>query len=357
MREEIFAAVLGGANVDIYASPSIPLRRGDSIPGLITISPGGVARNAAENLARLSLKVRLFTAFGDDPFGSLLRESCSSLGIDASSSLLVPGGSSGAYVSVQDEEGEAAAAVSSMAILDSVRPATIRAWEKRIKGASVIVADANLGAEALTELVGRFASLPIVIDPTSRTKALRTAGALRGVRAIKPNLEEAEVLCGFRISGEPGLRRAAECLHDKGIDLVFISLGAEGVFYSGREGKNGAQGRYADGAQGYYADGAQGYYADGAQGYHADGGTARGFVGTARAAATKVRNANGAGDAFTAGIAWGIVNALAPREIARFASGLAALTMKSDEAVDPALSEEKARAYMEATGEGDERLP
>jgi pseudouridine kinase len=338
MRAEAFAAVLGGANVDIYAAPSIPLRRGDSIPGLITISPGGVARNAAENLVRLSLPVRLFTAFGDDPFGAWLRESCSSLGIDASSSLVVPGASSGAYVSVQDEEGEAAAAVSSMAILDSIRPATIGAWEKRITGASVIVADANLSAEALTEIVGSFSSVPIVLDPTSRTKALRTAGALRGVGAIKPNLEEAEVLCGFRIKGEAGLRRAAECLHDKGIASVFISLGAEGVFYSGREGRHGARGDHADGAPGD----------------HADGGRASGFVRTAGAAAARVRNANGAGDAFTAGIAWGIVNDLALRDIARFASALAALTMASEEAVDPELSEGKARARMEATGDGNE---
>ena len=53
--------VIGGANMDISAQAGSPLTAGDSIPGSIRYSPGGVGRNMAENLARLGVPVELVT--------------------------------------------------------------------------------------------------------------------------------------------------------------------------------------------------------------------------------------------------------------------------------------------------------
>jgi pseudouridine kinase len=56
------------------------------------------------------------------------------------------------------------------------------------------------------------------------------------VYCIKPNRPEAEVLSGVSIRGNEDLPGAAESLHAKGVKLVFISLGGEGVYYDdGRE--------------------------------------------------------------------------------------------------------------------------
>ena len=50
-------AVVGGANMDIGGFPSAALVPGDSNPGQVRMSVGGVGRNIAENAARLGLEV------------------------------------------------------------------------------------------------------------------------------------------------------------------------------------------------------------------------------------------------------------------------------------------------------------
>ena len=69
-------AVIGGANIDISAKHSAPVAvAGDSQRGKISVSAGGVARNIAENLARLGSAVQLITGLGDDWFSALVRDS------------------------------------------------------------------------------------------------------------------------------------------------------------------------------------------------------------------------------------------------------------------------------------------
>ena len=68
--------VIGGANFDISAKYSNAVTTAeDSNHGQIFTSPGGVARNIAENLARLGSAVRLITGLGDDGFSVPIRAS------------------------------------------------------------------------------------------------------------------------------------------------------------------------------------------------------------------------------------------------------------------------------------------
>ncbi len=62
--------VIGAASLDIKGRPSTRPVRGSSTPGLIRTSLGGVARNIAENLARLDVETILLTAVGDDDSGA-----------------------------------------------------------------------------------------------------------------------------------------------------------------------------------------------------------------------------------------------------------------------------------------------
>jgi pseudouridine kinase len=74
--------VIGGANVDIHGAAYQPLRLRDSNPGSVHVSPGGVARNVAENLSRLGVDCRLVTAVGKDPHGEMLLAHGRETGID-----------------------------------------------------------------------------------------------------------------------------------------------------------------------------------------------------------------------------------------------------------------------------------
>ena len=55
--------IIGGANIDITGRALTPPEIiADSHPGTITSHHGGVARNIAENLARLDCQIRLISA-------------------------------------------------------------------------------------------------------------------------------------------------------------------------------------------------------------------------------------------------------------------------------------------------------
>src|SRR3989304_126056 len=79
--------VIGGSGVDLVGRLKGDLRAGTSNPANIRTSFGGVARNVAENLARLGRSVNLITAVGDDQLGERLLEQAASAGVDVSAVL------------------------------------------------------------------------------------------------------------------------------------------------------------------------------------------------------------------------------------------------------------------------------
>ena len=57
--------VIGGANIDIQGYSHKPLMFQDSNVGSVSYSYGGVARNIAENLARVGVKTEFISILGD----------------------------------------------------------------------------------------------------------------------------------------------------------------------------------------------------------------------------------------------------------------------------------------------------
>jgi pseudouridine kinase len=295
-----FIAVIGGITMDILAFPSGHLVRGDSSPGRVSFSPGGVGRNIAENLARLSVPVSIFSVIGDDSDGRALVASCEKVGIDGSRLRIIQGERTSAYVSILDETGETEAGIAAMDICSRMIPALVDEWADGLERASCIVIDANLPAETIAYAARRFAHIPIVLDPVSETKTPRATEALPFLHAIKPNREEAGVLCGFPIRDREGLERASRVFHERGTKRVFISLGADGAYCSDAENPSEA--------------------------------------GIFPAVEAPCVDTTGAGDAFTAGIAYGVLNALSLSQTAHVALALSALTMGTRAPVNPDLS-------------------
>jgi len=82
--------VAGGMVADLVVSPSpgAPLLPYTSNPGHLSISPGGVARNIAEGLARLGGQPLLISAVGADAFAEMLLSHASSLAANGAPILL-----------------------------------------------------------------------------------------------------------------------------------------------------------------------------------------------------------------------------------------------------------------------------
>ena len=222
--------VVGAVNVDICGTSIDPLLEGDSNPGKITTTLGGVGRNIADNISRLGAPVRLVTVLGDDSKGFQAEKSCLELWIDMSLSRMIPGEATSTYLCINDSDGNVKLAISDMDICRHINPEFLMERMEEINRSSLVVLDANLSEEAI-ECLCELCTVPIFADPVSVKKAVRMKKHLDKIFCIKPNRPEAEVLSGITIKDHADLEKASKVMLEKGVKRIFISLGGEGVYY------------------------------------------------------------------------------------------------------------------------------
>lgn len=190
--------VIGGANVDITATSAQAFRVGDSNPGSVEVSWGGVARNIAHNLTLLGDQVELLTIFGGGLFGPVIAASCRELGIGVSHSEIAADGTNSFFVSINNADGELVGGVADMNATEGMTPAWLSQRLSVINAADAVVADANSSAEALAWLIDHCEK-PLYLDAVSVAKAgrIREAEALSKRKtffALKCNALENAVL-------------------------------------------------------------------------------------------------------------------------------------------------------------------
>ena len=225
---------MGGINVDISGTADSGMMLGDSNPGQVHISMGGVGRNIAENLLHLGCRVQMVTCLGDDLNAQTVRAHCETIGLDLSLSETVPGMACGTYLCLNDARGDLLCAVSDMRICECITPEFLAPRMDAINISELVVVDSNLPEASLRYLADHCIA-PLCADPVSISKSMRLSGVLGHLYAIKPNRPEAEKLTGISIHGTEGLDATADHLLEKGVRNVFISLGASGVFYASKD--------------------------------------------------------------------------------------------------------------------------
>lgn len=215
--------VIGGANLDVLARSSRPLRAHTSNPGTVLRTYGGVGRNVAENLARLGTPTRMLLAVGDDTAGQEVLARTRFAGVRT---LRVPWeGPTGTYTALLDDDGSLVAGVADMAATDAITP-------EHVDGAGVadaewLVLDGNLPAATLAHALrlADAAVVPVVLDPVSAPKASLIASHLDGVpvHTLTPTIDELAALTGDEVPGS-----AAASLHARGVEVVWLREGVRG---------------------------------------------------------------------------------------------------------------------------------
>ena len=234
MENKKYAVVIGAANIDIGGTPYKPLIPGDSNPGIIKMSYGGVARNIAHNMTMLGIDVEFVTAVGDDTLGMEMLKRCEGTGMDTSLSVVVPGGSSSVYLFINDEKGEMELALSHVDIVKHITPEYIESIKDVINSSAVVVADCNLSQETILKLKD-ICEVPLYMDTVSVSHADKIKGHLDGIDTLKPNLLEAEFLTDMIIESEYDCLEAARALISQGVRRVFISMGPEGMIAADKD--------------------------------------------------------------------------------------------------------------------------
>ncbi len=304
LRSGSYAVVVGGVNIDIGGQSVAALVAGDSNPGRITTSLGGVGRNIAHNLTLLGTDVRLLTAYGDDVYGQKVAAACAEQGIDAAHALQVPGAATSTYLYISDPQGEMALALSDMEVCKQITPAYLASNLSLIRNARVVIADTNLPVEALIYLAENCHA-PLFCDPVSTAKAEKLLPILGSIHTLKPNRLEAELLSGIPIESKRDAEAAAKALLEKGVQRVFLSMGAEGV---------------------YALDENQGLWLENLPGERV--------------------STTGCGDAFTAALAWAYLEGLELEESALAGLAAGAIAMETATTINPALSATALRERM-----------
>ena len=227
--------VIGGANIDISAKySSAAAAAGDSNQGHISTSAGGVARNIAENLARLGSAVKLITGLGDDEFSIPVRTSLNLPLLDLSACYAPPNTSSDSYLSLYDIKGELVSAVNQMRLVNKLTPSYLQRFKTQIINATLIIAECNLPPDTIYWLAVLPDRPTLFFDGVSMEKITRLQPCLDQIDGLKCNRLEAAALLNCSVRATPD--QLVADLHQRGVDIVLLSLGSEGVQF-GRTGQ------------------------------------------------------------------------------------------------------------------------
>ncbi len=229
---------LGAANLDRKLRSNSTLRMGTSNPARQDESFGGVARNIAENLARLATPVSLITVIGDDSSGKALLQHAETAGIDTRATLKLQNICTGTYTAVLDDHGEMMLALADMALYDALTPEFLMTRQPQRASAALTVADMNLPKETLRLLLEDAArdAIPLVIVAVSQPKMAHLPEELHGCRLLILNQGELETRIGKPLKTEADLLAACRTVQLQGAQDVIVTRGGTGVIYTTAQG-------------------------------------------------------------------------------------------------------------------------
>ncbi len=294
--------VIGASNIDIKGKSRVKTFSKTKNPGIVEFSPGGVARNIAENLARLNINSILLSVIGNEGFADLLINSTKNAGVDVSR-LLKCERNSGIFLAIINSRGELDASISDMGIMSNITPEYIRSNLDIIKESNYIVVDADIPDQTLLEIlsISQKYSIPICVEPVSPSRAHNIQNYMKGVTLTTPNKEELESLVNRQITDEKDIEEATEDLLKMGVENIIVTLGSEGAYCASK--------------------------------------TFKGFIPSVR---TMVINSVGAGDALVAGTIAGLMDGESFDNSVKLGIACATITITDEKAVSEKLTKEKA---------------
>ncbi len=294
--------VIGASNLDIKGHTRTYHVAKTSNPGTVKNSAGGVARNIAENLARMGKDVKLLSAVGDDNFGRQIKEITGSAGVDLSHMLISKEQNTGIFLAIMNNYGDLESAVADLDIINLLTPEYLDSCSELFENASFVVVDADIPSDTLLYCIGKCEkyNVPLCVEPISVARAKQIVPYLNKISMVTPNREEAEVLAGFPLRTADDVRNAGSYLVERGIRWAIITLGPEGVLYATKD-----------------------------------------EIEFIPSISTVVTDTVGAGDALTSGTVCGLIDGLSIRDSVKRGIACATLTLKTDLAVHPELSLEK----------------
>lgn len=307
-KQPISVACIGGAHWDYKVSLHRPVDLGSSNPVTTTRSLGGVARNVAENLARLDCQVAMFSMLGDDAPGRELTAALTQTGIDSRAVRIAANQATANYTAILNPDGSLLLGTADMAIYDQLGEAWAAAALPMLADYDIWVLDANLPEAGLKCLLSGPGRRPVILaDPVSVAKSARLMPVLGQIDVLFPDHAEAAAMSDMPVTHSTQALAAAYRLCAMGVGKVVVSQGAAGIAVAER------------------------------------GTTAL----LPAAPVSGIRDVTGAGDALLAGYVYGLIHGGRGRP-EHFGLAAASLTVEVAATVDPGMSPDRLRQRADA---------
>ncbi|WP_165921103.1 carbohydrate kinase family protein [Paenibacillus albiflavus] len=292
-------ACIGAVNLDRKASAKQPLIIHTSNPVSMSQSCGGVARNIGENLVRLGCEVTMLSCIGDDGEGRYIKEESIALGMQVDSIRTLEQARTGTYTALLDTNGEMFVAMAHMDINDLMTPEMVDEMWPAVATANAVLLDTNFPEACIEHIIARchLEGISLYIDPVSTPKARKLPDFLFGVEVIMPNRDEAETMSGLRIDTIADCEEACARIRARGARNVIMTLGEQGIYCSTPDRDTHLPAMHVD-----------------------------------------VVDVTGAGDAFAAGLIYGVLQGKSLVDACRVGIAASALTLQTVFSVRPDLS-------------------
>ncbi len=182
--------VIGASNIDVKGRSLYPPILGNSNPGEVYITPGGVGRNVASTLVTLGAVVRFITSFSTDEWGLTIRASLDKPDLDVVS---IDKGYTGTYVGVLDDHGKTIVGVAGK---NPIYEVSFEEIKSHIATEKAWVLDTNMNRDTLFALVDEAQSRGVytVLVPASPHKFRSVVDIVEKVNMAVLNKEETSFL-------------------------------------------------------------------------------------------------------------------------------------------------------------------
>ncbi|MGW2909929.1 ribokinase [Streptomyces asoensis] len=225
--------VVGSANADLVIGVERRPAAGETVLGSdLAVHPGGKGANQAVAAARLGARTALLARVGDDAYGRLLLDSQRAAGVDTAG-VLEGGAPTGVALITVDPSGDNSIVVSPGAN-GHLTPADVRAAAGLVRASRVVSAQLEIPLETVVEVVRSLApGSRFVLNP-SPPRPL-PAEVLAACDPLIVNEHEAAVILGEERSGADP-EDWARTLLARGPRSVVVTLGAQGALVASAEG-------------------------------------------------------------------------------------------------------------------------
>lgn len=300
-------SVIGGINLDLKGSSYQKLELKTSNPGNIFYSSGGVSRNVAHNLSKLKIPVNLFGSIGKDIFGQILLQELNDLNIGTECLKISDKYQTGIYLAVLDEKKDMMVSISDMKIMKEVNVNYIESHKEILENSKIIFIDTNLEESVIEYILKIFQNKKalIVVNSVSNKKVKKLANIKGKIDYLTLNLLETESLFERKIDFLD-IDNISELFQKKHSNIcnIVITNGEKGVIYINNKNK------------------------------------IKRFYSVEKIKEKDIVDSNGAGDAFTAGLIFGLYQNESVEKSIEYGIKASQITLKSLKTVADEMSPE-----------------